>query len=921
MSFHELYAIMKRLALALLCMMLGIPAFALSAGADSLAVIHGIVVSDLEGLSVSGATAALYTGIENGQVDSLFTTTDMSGTFHFRNICPQKIRLKVFCVGKETLDGLYEIEKGSNAFYFRMKDAVEEIKSAKVVAETQLMRQIKDTVVYNTAALRTMEDENLRAVLEQLPGFRITGDEITVLGEPVKRTYVNGVLIFGDNTLAAADALKAGEVRQVRVYDEQNATDKRRGIRHGRKDRVLDIITNESLLSLAEAGVLASGGADGTGQPRYSGIAAGSLFSEMLQVDANVFADNLSKSFNGETSPSVNSALVSCSGNPLKDYREQAGGSIGLNKYWKDRQYGNSLSVKYGYTHSYGRNSELTSTEYFENSDNPGMSSVDTSSAWSKSGVHRISISTDLKDTPLKSIMFGVSGDVSNASQGSLNSASRIVESTSEEYRRHEELTSRDRICSLFAFLQWTDNDLQKCRPEYNLNVSVNENRSSSCTVDTLATSFNRRRLSSDESGGDLNVRSSLSLNGNVINNERNTLIVRGEFCTDYNRTTNSQLSLNFLDEPVPVKYIPGTWDYTWNDLSNSIEAGLGYDTDKLSLNAGLTLLNRIIDADEKSPVSYSSRHVYWCVEPRLKIKYHGYTFDLKYGSAVPSPAQTRNRVSDVNPLVLVGGNPNLRQSGRISSSNQWNVRLKGGSSVQATVSGKCGFNDIVAKTIYFSEDTVLDRLDGYVAQSGSMLCSFENARIPSWQVTTRGSWNSIHCRNKLNLKADLNADFSGRTQYLGNSPARMQELSFLCFGGLNYRPNRSARLSFSSAVGYHNALIDRRSSLSESVNLNITLRQGYVIKKNGYISMSYVFNSNIYLNDTKNFYSNVLQTTFGWKFFRKSLDLSVSGCDLLNSGSLYNTSVTANSFTRKWAPTYGRYFIFTAKYTFRNKK
>lgn len=912
---------MKKLALALLCMMFEIPVLAMSPGTDSLAVIHGIVKSEDGNISVSGATVVLFSEMESKQVDSLFTTTDMSGTFRFRNIRPQKIRLKIFCVGKKTIDGFYEIEEGNNAFYFRMKDADEKIQEAKVLAETQLMRQIKDTVIYNTAALRTMEDESLRAVLEQLPGFRIRGEKIIVNGEPVKRTYVNGVLIFGDNTLAAADALKAEEVRQVRVYDEQNATDRRRGIRHGRKDRVLDIVTNESLLSLAEAGVLASGGADGTGQPRYSGIAAGSLFSEMLQVDANVFADNLSKSFNGEITPSVNSALVACSGSPLKDYQEQAGGSVSLNKYWKNRQYGNSLSAKYGYIHNYVRDSERTGTEYFENSDNPEMTAADTSSAWNTSGVHRISISTDLKDTPLKSIMLGVTGDISDASRGSLNSASRIVEGTNEEYRRHEELTARDRIYSLFAFLQWTDNDLQKCRPEYNLNVSMNENRSSSGTIDTLATSFNRRCLSSDGTGSDLNVRSSLSLNGNVINNERNTLIVRGEFCTDYNRTTNSQLSLNSLDEPIPVEYVPGTWNYTWNDLSNSIEAGFSYDTDRLSLNAGLTVLNRIIGADEKSPVSYSSRRVYWSVEPMLKIKYRGYTFDLKYGSEVPSPSQTRNRVSDVNPLVLVGGNPNLRQSGQISSSNRWDFRLKGGNSVQAIVAGKCGFNDIVAKTIYFSEDTVLDKLDGYVARSGSMLCSFENARIPSWQVTARGNWNSIHCRNKLNLKVDLNADFSGRTQYFGSSPARMQELAFLCFGGLNYRPNRNIRLSFSSAAGYYNALIDKRSSLSESVNLNVTLRQNYVIRRNGYISISYVFNSRIYLNDTKNFYSNVLQTTFGWKFFRKSLDLSVSGCDLLNSGSLYNTSVTANSFTQKWTPTYGRYFIFTAKYIFRNKK
>ena len=40
------------------------------------------------------------------------------------------------------------------------------------------------------------------------------------------------------------------EVTQVKVYDELSAVDRRRGRKHARKEKVLDVVTKEHLLAL-----------------------------------------------------------------------------------------------------------------------------------------------------------------------------------------------------------------------------------------------------------------------------------------------------------------------------------------------------------------------------------------------------------------------------------------------------------------------------------------------------------------------------------------------------------------------------------------------------------------------------------------------------------------------------------------------
>ena len=153
--------------LAVLLLFNSILSFAVPESKDSLATLTGRVVMDLAISNgsymppASGAVVRLY--YHNGEApDSLFSTTNSAGVFKIQDIVPQRIALIVSHMGFEDSSGMYEIAAGENAFFLTLKESPDTLSSAYVTAEVPLLRQIKDTTVYNTYIIPAMEDESLR---------------------------------------------------------------------------------------------------------------------------------------------------------------------------------------------------------------------------------------------------------------------------------------------------------------------------------------------------------------------------------------------------------------------------------------------------------------------------------------------------------------------------------------------------------------------------------------------------------------------------------------------------------------------------------------------------------------------------------------------------------------------------------------
>lgn len=140
---------------------------------------------------------------------------------------------------------------------------------------------------------------------------------------------------------------------------------------------------------------------------------------------------------------------------------------------------------------------------------------------------------------------------------------------------------------------------------------------------------------------------------------------------------------------------------------------------------------------DERFPLDAEFNHSYLDLQPEIRYRGHLSSFSIAGQSIIPSLEQTRDRITDTNPLVLSGGNPNLRQAYMVNANALDNIFMdkKTGFNLGYGVGASCTFNPIVTRTYYFTQDTALPEYDGYVARKGAILNTFVNTSDPSWSV------------------------------------------------------------------------------------------------------------------------------------------------------------------------------------------
>ena len=371
-----------------------------------------------------------------------------------------------------------------------------------------------------------MDGETLRDLLDKLPGFKVSGDKITVDGKEVKRTYVNGVLLFGDNTLTAPNALYASEVAQVKVYDEQTPDDKLRGLDNSEKQRVLDIKTQESLISFSDAVISVSGGADDTGQARYTGIGAAAFYSELLSFNAMGILDNTSQGLGQslDFSPSSTLLNINSQSGQLSSYTEDTIAGASFEKYWDSRDFGNSIKASYKYSHAYNRNNAISRIEHYLEDGSQGRSSCDTTISGNHSGTHEVNMVLKLSKNPHRNIYGHFSGKFTEI--GSHSRDAENVKSDGDELIRNEYETSNQNEYDLFGRLNYQDYTLPKFNFSSELSLHNNKTTTPSTRIDTLSKSTVRMNLFSDGIGKSTDAELSASAEWLPINESARTLSI-----------------------------------------------------------------------------------------------------------------------------------------------------------------------------------------------------------------------------------------------------------------------------------------------------------------------------------------------------------------------------------------------------------
>lgn len=891
---------------------------------DTLATIQGIVLEGKEPLR--GATVKIVTEKES-QLDSAFRVTTRDGLFSFRNIRPGKAYVRVSHIGYNAEEGIYDLSPGENVIYFTLGKSTEKIKEAKIVAKVPLVKVLQDTTIYNAAAVNTQEGESALEIIKQLPGFAVGDKGITIEGRKVARTYVNGVQIFGNNATTAFHSLRADEVSQIRVYDELSPEDRRLGLKLSRKERVLDIKTKDPIASLGQVTASLGGGADGAAdmdgnpQGRYAGLAGVSFDSEMLNFTVSANADNVKYiKLDGETEFFDLLASATSYSESLNSYFENLSAVVKLDKYWKDRYYGPSLYASYFFDKTYRRSAQQAITDYFGNEENPEMSYTDSTSTASTGRMHSLRLSAKLNNTRLKNFSFDISGDIAdNRNSASEAVTNRITGRDDIRQMQHSGVGANDYRAS--ANISWSSDDNIKLLPYIRISADYSHNNSLSWNLDTLESSFTRRQLESDQIGNGYKIGAEAGINSYLVNNDRHSLSIGASYIFKYDNIARKQMTYDLFGNEEPVIDPTNTYDYTWNTRSNELSCKLQYNIPKVKMNFGFNIGRMTQMDEEKYPKDDSFDRSYNYITPALSFHFFNQFVDFSSSSSQPSLEQSRDRIDDSNPMMLIAGNPSLKQtytSRAIVGGRIWKSKK-----MTTTLTYKASFtylaNTIVSKTTYFTEDTHINEYGGYDIKSGSQMLSFENAD-GDWSSSVAANLQSRFPKARINISVTPSFDIEKSPQYIGSELSCLMTQKASARLIFNWSP-RKFRFTLHFSGGYFDSRNDLSQRLASGCSLTCSAGASYSLPYGMLLSCNASGNSLIYSSGPgRDLNSSTLKCEFTKFFLKRNLEVTFSAMDLLSNSEKYTTSVTSNYYRQSWTPSYGRYFMLTVRYTFRKK-
>ena len=877
---------------------------------DGLATVMGVITEDSK-----DHIYTIYTNVSLVQGKDTLNKVITNKKFVFEGIKPGKIKILISNVAFEPQENTYEVIGGNNMIYIKLKEKENKLKEAVVSAETQIMREIKDTIIYNATAVNTMEGDNAIEIFKQLPGAAIEDGKFLVFGEEIKRTYVNGVLIYGENPDESMNALLAKEVVNMKVYDEDNLTDVRKGIKNARKEKVMNIITYSDIMSAIDAYAIAGYGIDtdkdihGVNRSRYNGGLTAAYYSEMLKLKIEGQSNNI-----GRTENQIKD--ITSVSPQMKSYKEGTYALLEGEKYWKDRQLGNSLIFSYRYNKDYVSEESYSSTRYFPTEDTPQMHYIDSSVNSNVMHNHHFRLFSNLQNTPLKQLVLYADGNLSNTSGHNYAGLRNNIGNTI--YRQSESDISKGGNKGVNAKILWSDNDgWGNALPSISIMSGFSDNRYAGIQIDTTESSCTRRILKSESVGKSMSLSGTFKLSSRVINEENLSLSWHNEYIYIYDRHKNIKTTYDLFDVPEPVINLSNTHDYTYNVQTHALTSMLTINTSKkLYMDLGVEAGVDIQTDNETFPLSSSFSKNFWFINPSANISYKGLKVKYNIKTDIPSIEQLRNRINDSNPLMLIAGNPNLKQSKTGLLDLTWGIRAGKTGILSAGIKFRHSWDAIVSKMTFFSEDTFLDAFD-YTASAGSSLYSYTN--IGGKIDFTSGLYYMSRVKKiKGSVTVNANYRFGRQPQYIGNN----FDVMYQHRPGFNIilassptkwiKPYLSVDLGYIYSENSHGQLL--LNMLSQSVKADVKVN----FLKNAFLDTSYRLESYIYLNSTgKNHMYHHLNAVIGYKMMDSRLILSLSSSDILRATSNYTVTTTSNFVKESWIPYTGRYVMFNIYYRF----
>ena len=861
--------------------------------------------------------------------DTLHTTGDSAGSFKFFNLRSGPVHLMLEAEGHESFSEGFELVPGENIVLVEMKQVKPEkdpevLDAAVVEAEVPLMTMKGDTLVYNAAAMAIQQGDYAIDLLRQMPGVEVRNRQIIVSGKQVRRTYVNGALIFGLDPMAGMENLVGEQVTQFYVYDEDNPQDRLDG-RKREKERVINIHTKDPIFSVTDLQARAIAGADQErsedGSPlwRYAVGVNGKYFSELRQLRTDVVTGNLG----------MTSSLISNVPQVQSQYHVNSAAHLGYDRFWQSPLYGNGMQMSYDYGRDRTKGRRRALTEYFETAGIPARSIESQTSDETLLDSHRINAVFSYRTNPKLRITWRNAVSLSERTRQWTDSGGTTTTGKPAMLRDEhgqESLASWSIDEALNVSFQ-----AGKLHPVINIGFQAGKDDSGSRRLDTLASSYTRRILTRDGNTSSRALNASLSHQLALLNNDFCNMILSGEYSFNSSRRSEVQEAYDLFGAPAPVANPANTYDFTYSDIRHSLgfNGSMSFKKGKRGMvRFSLAAVSDQVSDEERIPAQDPLHRTFYSLRPSLMYVQGGFTFQYNMTSGLPSLQQLRGWIDDSNPLFLRSGNPDLNSSrthtvsvqvGSVGNSSLQRV-LGSNRTLSALASLSYTANPFVSRTDYFAAATELPAFN-YTVPGGASLMTWEQAghmltASARLSIQDRPSWFGGKWKPLLGLIPTLN--YTQRPEYYGGVLDQTSEWTpGLQASGSVIITNRYS-LGLRADGSYTHVSNEGGSLNMDAIRFSLGANAEVRFFKIGFMRADYSWNQSRNLTrDSMDMDVHRLGATLGLALMGRSMEISLMGLDLLHGGSLYTASFGASSYTQSWTPVYGRCFLLNVSWRF----
>ncbi|HEX8425163.1 TonB-dependent receptor [Hymenobacter sp.] len=731
-----------------------------------LLIFTGIGVAQAQTSSISGRIVdasnqspliganVLVRGLAADSVKS-GAAADVSGNFTVSGLVPGRYQLTISFLGYQTLQRSLTLTTQPLALgALALGTGGVALKGVEVVGKAAAAVQKGDTSQFNAGSFKTNPDANAQDLITKMPGVTVdpTSGKVQAQGEQVQRVLVDGKEFFGNDPDAVLKNIPAEVIDKIQVYDRASDQAQFTGFDDGNQQKTINIVTKPQFRNGQFGRVLAGYGPQDD-RYRLSGNLNSFKGKERMSIVAQ--SNNINEQ-NFGTEDLLGVVGSSGGGGGGRGGRGGGQGGQGNNAgdFLVNQSGGISKTHAIGlnYSNSWGRNTDVTSSYFFNLSDNTASTSLlrryvapvdrpldqryNENSLSTSRNINnrfnlrlehrfdstnsvvwqpRLSVQRNTGNSVLGGRTFQVNEGEPDFTQGSNNSSYRsaftgINASNNLQYRHR--FAKRGRTISLGV------NTNYNTREGDNNLLSNTESTRDSVTQTTALNQFSQLNQTGWSWNGNLNYTEPISQYSQL----------QAEYRISYTPNQSDKRTYDYVTGEEAYTSLNDTLSSVFKSryLTNAGGLTYRYQNKELQWMVGASVQHAQLRSDQEFPRPAITERTFLNVLPNAMLRYNfsrqqNLRIFYRVNTNPPSISQLQEVVNNSNPLQLTTGNPDLRQA----TQHNFNIRYSSAvpeksTSFFVTLNGSLTNNYITNSTIYAIDEPLT--VSGVVIPVGGQL-------------------------------------------------------------------------------------------------------------------------------------------------------------------------------------------------------